>query len=71
MNEHLDSAGYEQTRRKLAEMLERLSRLEQRSDADPHRVAEVRRSYERMIAQYRREIRVYEVEHPQSIAAQH
>jgi hypothetical protein len=41
-------------------MEKRLARLEGRADGKPKHFDEVRRSYARMISQYRREIKLYE-----------
>ncbi len=60
MTVQLSPAGYEQTRRKLANLEKRLAELENRTDLRPQHAAEVRRSYERMIRQYRGEIKLYE-----------
>lgn len=56
----LTSAGYAQTKKKLAEMEERLAQLEARTKGKPKHFEEVRRSYGKMIGQYRREIKYYE-----------
>jgi hypothetical protein len=68
MTYQLTHAGYEQTKEKLANLEQRLLRLENRSDlSDPHKT-DARRSYEQMIAQYRREIKLYEAAHPGAAA---
>jgi hypothetical protein len=64
MTEILSRAGYEQTRAKLADLEKRLSRLNQRSDLSPVHLAEARRSYQTMIRQYRRELKLYEANQP-------
>jgi hypothetical protein len=56
----LTSAGYVQTKEKLARTERRLAQLEARPHANPKHFEEVRRSYARMIGQYRREIKLYE-----------
>ena len=56
----LTAAGYAQTKRKLAQMERRLAHLEARPEGKPKHFEEVRRSYARMIGQYRREIKLYE-----------
>ena len=60
MTPQLTPAGYDQTLSKLAELKQRLNRLDRRQDLDPQHHAEVRQSYLRMISQYRREIKLYE-----------
>jgi hypothetical protein len=60
MTENLTQAGYEQTKAKLAKLNERLTRLAHRTDLTPQHLAESRRTYEQMIAQYRLEIKLYE-----------
>jgi hypothetical protein len=59
----LNEAGYLQTRAKLADLLERRSRIAARADLSPPHRVEVLRSYDRMIRQYRREIKLYEATH--------
>jgi hypothetical protein len=56
----LTATGYAQTKRKLAQMEKRLAHLEGRPEGKPKHFDEVRRSYARMIGQYRREIKLYE-----------
>jgi hypothetical protein len=56
----LTSTGYAQTQKKLAQMEKRLAQLEGRAGGKPKHFDEVRRSYARMISQYRREIKLYE-----------
>ena len=56
----LTPQGYEQTRVKLAALEARLADIRKRSDLSPLHLAEVRRSYETMIRQYRRELKLYE-----------
>jgi hypothetical protein len=67
MTEKLTRAGYDQTRRKLAAVEERLARLAARADVSPIHRAEAKRSCEQMRAQYLREIKLYEAEHPEVI----
>ncbi len=55
----LTPSGYAQTQKKLAQMEKRLARLESRAGKPKH-FDEVRRSYARMISQYRRKIKLYE-----------
>jgi hypothetical protein len=62
----LTDAGYTQTKAKLAELLERRSQVECRTDLKPRHSAEVLRSYDRMIRQYRREIKLYETTRSQA-----
>jgi hypothetical protein len=68
MTEMLTPAGYEQTKEKLAELEKRLARLASRTDLSLQHQSEARRSYEQMIGQYRREIKLYEAAHHESIA---
>ena len=56
----LTPTGYAQTQKKLAQMEKRLAQLEGRATGKPKHFDEVRRSYARMIGQYRREIKLYE-----------
>ncbi len=63
MTPELNEAGYPQTRAKLADLLERRSRIATRGDLSPAHRGEVARSYDRMIRQYRREIKLYEATH--------
>lgn len=60
MTPHLTPAGYSQTKAKLAGLEKRLADVEKRTDLTPLHLAEVRRSYKRMIRRYRREIKLYE-----------
>ena len=62
MTEHLTEAGYQQTAQKLARLEQRLARLKERTDLSPQHLAEARRSCQRMISQYRREMKLYEAE---------
>jgi len=64
MTEHLTEAGYQQTAQKLARLEQRLTQLEDRTDLSPQHIAEARRSCQRMISQYRREMKLYEAERP-------
>ena len=57
---HLTPGGYAQTKTKLENLERRLTDLEARTDLSPLRRLEVRRLYESMIRQYRREMRLYE-----------
>ena len=61
----LTPSGYTQTKEKLAKLQYRLGELESRKER-PRHIAEVRRSYLRMIQQYTREIKLHEA----SMAAQ-
>jgi hypothetical protein len=56
----LTREGYEQTRAKLAGRESRLAEIGKRKDLNPQHHLEVRKSYLRMIGQYRREIKLYE-----------
>jgi hypothetical protein len=68
MTEVLTTSGYEQTKEKLALLEERLAHLVHKSEISEQHHEEARRSYEQMIAQYRREIKLYEASHPKSAA---
>jgi hypothetical protein len=67
VTEKLTRAGYDQTKRKLADVEERLSRIVQRVDLSHVHRAEAKRSCEQMRAQYLRELKLYEAEHPEVI----
>ncbi len=56
-------AGYLQTKKKLAQMEDRLAALRRRTDLDPVHRAEVERSYQDMMRQYRRDLKLYEATH--------
>ena len=66
MSEMLTSVGYEQTKEKLAELEQRLVGLSRRSGLSSQHLSEARNSYEQMISQYRREIKLYEASHPET-----
>lgn len=68
MTEPLTYEGYEQTKEKLCKLEQRLARLAHRTDLSPQHQGEARRSYEQMIGQYRREIKLYEASHPEALA---
>jgi hypothetical protein len=59
-------AGYRQTKEKLARLEERLSHLNTRNDLSRQHLAATQQSYKKMIAQYRRELKLYEAAHPES-----
>ena len=63
MTPALDEAGYLQTKSTLADLLDRRSRIAARTDFSPAHRGEVVRSYDRVIRQYRREIKLYEATH--------
>jgi hypothetical protein len=60
MTSELTDAGFLQTKVKLSDLIERRSRVLDRADLSPTHRVEVVRSYNRMIRQYRREIKLYE-----------
>ena len=60
MTAELTEAGYIQTKSKLADLMGRRSRIAVRLDLSPTHRAEVLRSHDRMIGQYRQEIKLYE-----------
>ena len=70
MTEVLSHAGYEQTKSKLAAMEERLAELAKQTNLTPRHKEEARRSYEKMIGQYLREIKLYEASHPEVCSQQ-
>jgi hypothetical protein len=59
----LDEAGYRQTESKLADLVDRRSCIVACTDLRSTHREEVVRSYDRMIRQYRREIKLYEAAH--------
>ena len=61
--------GYEQTKAKLQQLNERLQQIVQRRDLSAIHMAEVRRSYEQMLGQYRQEIKLYEAHSKERHAA--
>lgn len=63
MNHELTQAGYEATKRKLTDVERRLARLAQRTDLSAVHRDEVKWTYEQMISQYWREIKLYEAGH--------
>jgi hypothetical protein len=67
MTEVLSSVGYEQTKEKLARLELRLAELAGHSELSADHRTEARQSYETMIAQYRRELKLYEASHPEAI----
>jgi len=60
MTTQLTPEGYAQTLEKLGNLEKRLAELDKRTDLSPQHLAETRRSYEEMIRQYRREVKMYE-----------
>jgi hypothetical protein len=60
----LTLTAYQQTKKKLAQMEARLTALEERNDLEPVHKMEAARSYKEMIAQYRRDVKLYEATHP-------
>ena len=56
----LTQSGYEQTKAKLAQLQQRLAKLDGRTDLRAQHLAEIRQSYLRMIGQYKREIKLFE-----------
>ena len=71
MTSELTEAGFVQTKAKLSDLIERRSRILDRADLSPTHRAEVLRSYDRMIRQYRKEIKLYEASHAPARAAEH
>jgi hypothetical protein len=70
MTEVLSQAGYEQTKVKLAKLEERLAALASQTNLSPRHKVEAQRSYEQMIGQYLREIKLYEASHPEVCSQQ-
>lgn len=68
MKEILTATGYNQTKIKLARLEQRLCTLDGRKDLSPQHLSEVQRSCRQMIAQYRRELKLYEAAHPETTA---
>jgi hypothetical protein len=68
MSDVLTPEGYEQSKQKLSELELRRSRLADRVELNDAHLVEARRSYDRMIGQYRREIKLYEAVHPKTAA---
>ncbi len=68
MTEHLSPQGYEQTKTKLANLERRLAEIETRADLSPMHRERVVRSYRDMMQQYRREIKLYEAMHEQTVS---
>ena len=62
MTPRLTPGGYAQTKTKLENLERRLADIKTRTGLKPVHRAEVRRSYERMIRQYRREMSLFEVQ---------
>jgi hypothetical protein len=60
MTEQLTPQGYSQTKEKLAWMEARLLALRGRTDLPPSHKAMAVESYEKMIRQFRKEIKLYE-----------
>jgi hypothetical protein len=71
MTTQLTDAGFAQTKAKLSDLIERRSRILDRADLSPTHRAEVVWSYDRMIRQYRREIKLYEAAHGHARTAEH
>ena len=63
MNDEITLEGYKSTKEKLAQMEARLAALQKRTDLHPLHRAEVQRSYEDMMRQYRRTLKLYEAAH--------
>jgi hypothetical protein len=68
MTPELTEAGYIQSKAKLPSLIERRSRVSARTDLSRTHLAEVLRSYDRMIRQYRREIKLQEAAHSCGVA---
>ncbi len=68
MREILTAAGYKQTKDKLTNLEQRLAKLDRRQDLSQLHRTEAQRSCKQMIAQYRRELKLYEAAHPEITA---
>jgi hypothetical protein len=60
MTTPLTATSYRKTKEKLGRMEARLEALHTRTDLHPLRRAQVERSYQSMIRQYRRDLKLYE-----------
>jgi hypothetical protein len=60
MTHYLDPQGYEQTKRKLAELEGRQAEIAARTDLSPPHREQVLLSYREMMRQYRREMKLHE-----------
>ena len=69
MTDSLNFAGYCRTKEKFAGMEARLTRLRQRTDLNPSLKSAVERSYIDMMRQYKRDIKLYEMHHPEVLSA--
>jgi hypothetical protein len=69
MTATLTPEGYEQTKRKLADLERRLGEIEKRADLTPDHLDSVRRSYLMMMREYLREIKLYEARHANKTSA--
>jgi hypothetical protein len=63
MKDELTFEGYKSTKEKLRQMEARLAALQKRTDLHPLHRSEVQRSYEDMMRQYRRDLKLYEAAH--------
>lgn len=70
MTEILTPEGYVQTKKKLKSMEIRMEQLDRQTGISEVHRAESRRSYEDMIGQYLRELKLYEASHSEDAAAQ-
>ena len=64
MTYHLDATEYAVTKKKVAGLRSRLAEIRARTDLAPAIQRESIRSYEDMIRQMTKEMRLYEVSHP-------
>jgi hypothetical protein len=64
MNDILTPEGYKATKEKLKLMEARLAALQKRTDLSPAHRSDAQRSYEDMMRQYRRDLKLYEAAHP-------
>ena len=71
MKSLLSEKGYQQTRRKRAQMEVRLAALRERKDLHSVHRAEAERSYLDMICPYLRDIKLYEAAHSLPTSTRH
>ena len=60
MIEMLTAEGYEQTKEKLSDLVERLAKIEKRTDLHAEHLESIRRSYKMMMREFLRDIKLYE-----------
>ena len=68
MTEPLNHAAYCRTKELLANMESRRARLRERTDLHPSVRTAAERSYIDMMRQYKRNIKLYEIAHPETVS---